>query len=188
MTVSTSSIVWSIRWKCLGRGIKLAWHQIRDCRAKGGREDGQWPSRHSRPPAPFFARPREGRRGHRGRAEPRPGSPSAGGPLFGAGDVSLRAAREHRDFPSHPTPSWKQGRRGTWAPERRPQTRSRPGWEALEEIPCGHRGWPREGKAPAGGGSKRTTLGSWWPGPGPCGAHRPLDLLGPHTPRPSRLS
>lgn len=41
-----------------------------------------------------------------------------------AGDVGPRAATEHRDFPSHPTPSRKPGRRGTWAREPRPQTLS----------------------------------------------------------------
>lgn len=132
----------------------------RRCLAKGGREDGQWPSGHSRPRGPLPRGAREGRRGPGGRAMPCPGSPSAGGPFPGAGDVPPRAAREHPDFPSHPTPSSEQGRRGTWALERRPQIRSRPGREAPGEIPCGHRRWRREGKARAGRVSSWTTLGS----------------------------
>lgn len=138
----------------------------RRCRAKGRRGDGQWPSGHSRPPGPLPRGARERRRAHGGAAVPRPESPGAPEPGSpGAAGPSPRGPGAPAPaLPSHPTPRREQGRRGTWAPERRPQTGSRPGWEARGEIPCGHRGRRRQGEAPAGrpGGRvpNRTTPGA----------------------------
>lgn len=64
-----------------------------------------------------------------------------------------------------------------------------PGCEALGEIPGGPQGWPREGKAPGG---PALQIGRH-PGPGdaapvPVVFTDPWSSLGPHIPRPSRLS
>lgn len=139
---------------------------------KGRRRDGQWPWGHSQPPGPSSSG-RGGAPGSRGPHDPPSAEPKRRRSPPRAGDVSQGAAWEHRDFPSHPTPSRKQGRRGTWAPERRPQTRSRLGWGALGEIPGGHRGWRRGKLSPGWLRFQSDDTRIRVPGPDPFAAHRP---------------
>ena len=122
----------------------------------GPREDGQRPVRTS----PVRVTPSSpGRRGGLGPGRaPRPPSLGAAGPLSPAGDVGPRAAPEHRDFPSHPTPSRKPGRRGTCAQEPRPQTRL-PGGRVGTEACVASRGHPTHTRpAPRGPRSARPAV------------------------------
>ncbi|KAL0626729.1 hypothetical protein AAY473_000037 [Plecturocebus cupreus] len=129
----------------------------------------------------------EGRRGHGGRTIPHPRSPSTSGPLLGPA-TSLTAQPGNTET-SPPTPPPAESREdaelGLRSGGHRPGHGPTGGlWAKFRVATAGGVG---EGKAPADRVSSRTTLGSGCPGPISSLLTDPLHLLGPHSPRPTRL-
>lgn len=77
----------------------------RHCRAKGGREDGQWPSGHSRPRGPLPRGAREGRRGHGGARCPVPGVRVQAAPSPGLATSLIAPPGSTQTSPPTPPPA-----------------------------------------------------------------------------------
>ena len=131
------------------------------------------------PGAPRPRRAKEGRPGHGGRAMPRRGSPGAGGP------VPRRAAREHPDFPSHPTPpaeSREDAELGLWSGGHGPG--HGPGGRLWAKFCVATEGGVEKAKPRLVGLliGRHSTPGER--APSPSALTDPPNLPGPHCPRP----
>lgn len=154
MTIFNSSIVWCICYSHCKCSSTVKAPNQRLCGPKAEKMDSG-PSAPVRSAAPPSRRTEKDTRSGPRSASAEPESCWSPSP---AGDIGPRAAPEHRDFPSHPTPSQKPGRRGTCAREPRPQTRF-PGGRLGTEDCVASRGHPTHTRpAPRGPRSARPAV------------------------------
>lgn len=159
----------------------------RHSRAKGGKESGQRPLGHSRPPGPLPHRAGRGA-GVTGNARcPVSGVRARAVPSSGLATSLTAQPGSTETSPPTPPPaeSWEDAELGLQSGGHRPgQGQGGRLWAKL----CGHRGW-RRGKAKPRlvGFPIRRHSGPGDRTPTPSALTDPLHLLGPHSPRPSGL-